>query len=83
MPVTVHATTPDAVLIGAAASDDDMLAAIRGAAAGPRVLRIHEAGSVADLEHISALAEGYGWSPTFRLHHPCRETVDMLLGGGL
>ena len=79
MPVTVHATTPDAVLIGAAASDDDRLAAIRAAAAGPRVLRIHEAGSVADLEQ----AEGYGWSPTFRLHHPCRETVDMLLGGGL
>lgn len=81
---TIHTTYGDVVLIGASAGDDDMRTAIRTAAAQNCVLRLCGVADFHALARIVALAEGYGWSPTFRFPRvDSPDIVDMLLGGGL
>ena len=79
-----HAIDSDgAVMIGAAAGLDDLLTAMRAAAVGNRVVRLFDVDTLDDMARPAALAEGYGWQPTFRLRFPQGRSVDMHLGGGL
>ena len=81
--LTVHTTLEgDVIAIGAAARDDDLLAAIRTAATSSRVVRMYDVGTLDDIARPSALAEGYGWQCTFHLtSRP--GVVDLLLGVSL
>lgn len=80
MPVHTHLPA-GLVVIGASADTDDMLAAIRAAAASHQALRLHGVTSLAQLAHTAALAEGYGWQPRWRFPQPeFPDVVDMHLG---
>ena len=46
-------------------------------------VRLFDVDTLDDMARPAALAEGYGWQPTFRLRFPQGRSVDMHLGGGL
>lgn len=83
---TAHTVTRAHVLIGCAASTDDLTDAIRAAARGTvtgrRTVRLLDAATLDDLARPNAIAQGLGWQPTFTLPGlPGR--VDMHLGVSL
>ncbi len=72
------------VLIGVSADNADMLAAIRAAASESRLVRLHGVTNPAAIARVAALAEGYGWSPTFRFPRvEWPDIVDLHLGSSL
>lgn len=72
------------VVIGASASDQDLIEAMRVATRGNRVLRLHAVESLDVLHRVASVCAGYGWSPSFSWPSwGCVDIVDMHLGGGL